>query len=209
MAFQRTVNSALELPRSTKRILALAMDAAICALTVRLAFALRLGEWEPVEGNQWLAVGAAIAFALPLFWICGLYRAIFRHAGWGAMAALTRAILVYGLCYASLFSFLGVAGVPRTVGLIQPILLFIVVGASRALVGEVLGRRMWFANLPKVVIYGAGAAGRQLAAAIAGAGEMRVIGFVDDDPTLHGSILNGRRIHDPARLPSLVRRRDI
>lgn len=209
MAFRRTVNTALELPRSTKRILALAMDAAICALTVRLAFALRLGEWEPVEGDQWLAFVAAIAFALPLFWICGLYRAIFRHAGWGAMAALTRAILVYGLCYASVFSFLGVPGVPRTVGLIHPILLFIVIGASRALVGQVLGRRMWFANLPKVVIYGAGAAGRQLAAAIAGAGEMRVIGFVDDDSTLHGSILNGRRIHDPARLSSLVRRRDI
>ncbi|WP_374943870.1 polysaccharide biosynthesis protein, partial [Sphingomonas sp.] len=182
------------------------MDAAICGCTVRLAFYLRLGEWEPISGNEWIAVGAALAIALPLFWVSGLYRAIFRHTGLGGMAALTRAILVYGLIYASLFTFLGVAGVPRTVGIIQPILLFLAVGASRALVGQILGKRILLAGSPKVLIYGAGSAGRQLAAAITGAGELRIAGFIDDDPTLPGSVLNGRRIFDPAKLSSLVRR---
>jgi FlaA1/EpsC-like NDP-sugar epimerase len=209
MAFRRTVKTALELPRSAKRTLALAMDAAICGSTVRLAFYLRLGDWEPITGNQWIAVAAALAFALPLFWISGLYRTIFRHAGWGAMAVLMRATAIYALGYASLFTVLGVAGIPRTVGIIQPILMFVLIAASRIVVGETLGRQMSNGDLPQVIIYGAGAAGRQLAAAIAGAGELRVVGFVDDDPTLHGSVLNGRRISAPANLASLVRRRGV
>ena len=200
---------ALELPRSTKRVLALAMDAAICGFTVWLAFYLRLGVWERIAGNQWLAVILALAFALPLFWVCGLYRAIFRYAGLGAIGALTRAMLVYTLGYVSLFTFLGVADVPRTVGIIQPILLFIFVGASRAAVREILGGRLPLGDLPKVLIYGAGSSGRQLAAAIVGAAEMRVIGFLDDDVSLHGSVLNGRRIYDPAKLAQVVRRHGV
>lgn len=209
MAFRRTMNTALDLPRSTKRALALAMDAAICGFAVRLAFYLRLGAWEPIAGNQWIAVGAAVSFALPLFWISGLYRAIFRYAGWGAMGALARAMLVYSLGYVSLFTFLGVAGVPRTIGILQPILLLILIGGSRALVREALDGRLPLGDLPKVLIYGAGSSGRQLAAAIAGAGEMRVLGFIDDDTTLHGSVLNGRRIFSPAKLPQLVQRLEI
>jgi FlaA1/EpsC-like NDP-sugar epimerase len=209
MAFRGTMKAALELPRSAKRALALALDAAICCFTVWLAFYLRLGEWERIAGNQWIAVAVALGLALPLFWVSGLYRAIFRYVGWGAMNALARATAVYGLGYASLFTFLGVAGVPRTVGIIQPILLFIFVGASRALVREVLGKSVPLGDLPRVIIYGAGSSGRQLAAAIAGAGEMRVVGFVDDDPTLHGSVLNGRRIYPPERLPHLVRRQGV
>ena len=209
MAFRRTVKTALELPRSTKRALAVAMDAAICGFTVWLAFYLRLGVWERIAGNQWLAVIAALAFALPLFWVSGLYRAIFRYAGWGAMGALTRAMLVYALGYVSLFTFLGISGVPRTVGIIQPILLFIFIGASRAAVREILGGRLPLGDLPKVLIYGAGSSGRQLAAAIVGAGEMRVLGFLDDDPTLHGSVLNGRRIFNPAKLAQLVHRQSV
>lgn len=200
---------ALELPRSTKRVLALAMDAAICGFTVWLAFYLRLGVWERIAGNQWLAVILALAFALPLFWVCGLYRAIFRYAGLGAIGALTRAMLVYTLGYVSLFTFLGVADVPRTVGIIQPILLFIFVGASRAAVREILGGRLPLGDLPKVLIYGAASSGRQLAAAIVGAAEMRVIGFLDDDVSLHGSVLNGRRIYDPAKLAQVVRRHGV
>src|SRR5690606_6612860 len=52
--------------------------------------------------------------------------------------------------------------------------------------------------------YGAGNAGRQLAAAMANSHEMRVVGFMDDDDRLHGHVLNGLPIYSPADLPSLV-----
>lgn len=206
MAFQGTMKAMLSLPRSTKRALALIIDAAICCLTTWLAFYLRLGEWTWLADGQWLAVVVALGLSLPLFWICGLYRAIFRYVGWGALNTLSRACLIYGIAYAGIFTFVGIPGIPRTVGLIQPILLFFLVGGSRALVREALGRQFPLGDLPRVLIYGAGSSGRQLASVITNAGEMRIQGYVDDDETLHGSVLNGRHIYASAKLPQLIRR---
>ena len=54
------------------------------------------------------------------------------------------------------------------------------------------------------MIYGAGTAGRQLALAMANRGDMRVIGFLDDDVRLHGSLLNELPIYNPLDLAELT-----
>ncbi|MCG9015197.1 polysaccharide biosynthesis protein, partial [Laribacter hongkongensis] len=56
----------------------------------------------------------------------------------------------------------------------------------------------------KVLIYGAGSTGRQLAAAMANSHEMQVAGFLDDDDGLHGHVLNGQPIYNPADLENLA-----
>ena len=209
MILAAAIQSALNMSRAKKRTIALVIDSAICMATVLLAFYLRLGHWVIPVGTQWLSIVSALVFALPLFVVFGMYRAIFRYAGWGALMAVARACAIYGLLYAALFTTFGVPGVPRTIGLIQPVLLFLAIGGSRASVRYVLGGHMGFGVDRKVLIYGAGSSGRQLASAIVGSNEMRVAGFIDDDPTLHSSVLNGRRIHNPARLTRLVEREGV
>jgi FlaA1/EpsC-like NDP-sugar epimerase len=133
---------------------------------------------------------------------------IFRYSGTAAMQMVLRAFALYGLLYASVVTAIGLPGVPRSVGIIQPLLLLLAVGASRALARYWLGglyqsifQRM---NLPKAVIYGAGQAGRQLAQAMAHSHEMQVVAFLDDDDRLHGHVLNGLPIHSPMDLQGLV-----
>lgn len=200
----------LALPRPAKRLLALGVDALLCALTVWLALSLRVENWVAIHGNQWLAIGLSLALALPVFMMFGLYRAIFRYAGLTALLAVTKAVLVYGVLYAGLLAALALPEVPRTVGLIQPIFLLLAVGAWRTLArfwlsGEYVSR-LNRGTLPKVLIYGAGSAGRQLVGAMASSLEMHAVGFLDDDPHLHGRELNGLRIYNPAQLPQLVTR---
>jgi len=198
----------LALPRSFKRIIVLAVDTSLCVLTVWLAFYLRLGEFTTLSGTPLLPVYAALAIALPTFIVFGLYRAIFRFSGLPAMLTVTRAMLVYGLIYATLFTVIAFEGIPRTIGLIQPILLLLFVGASRAVASIGLGGlyqgRIKRAALPQMLIYGAGSAGRQLAAAMANNHEMRVVGFLDDDDRLHGHVLNGLPIYNPQDLTAVL-----
>jgi FlaA1/EpsC-like NDP-sugar epimerase len=200
----RMAQPLLALPRSVKRSLALTIDAALCVLCVWLALSLRYEAWIELKGVHWLAVGAAILVALPVFIFTGLYRAIFRYAGSAALMAIVRACLVFGIAYFLMFTVIGVPGIPRTVGLLVPVLLFLAIGASRMLARYWLGglymQVLRSKSLPQVVVYGAGKAGRQLAAALAHSPEMVVRRFVDDSVQLQGRTLNGLPIHPPSWL---------
>jgi FlaA1/EpsC-like NDP-sugar epimerase len=198
----------LALPRLAKRFIVLLLDLSLCVLTVWLAYYLRLGEFVALSGNALIAIGVSIGLALPIFVVSGLYRAIFRFNGWPALLAVARAVAIYGLLYASLFTAIGIDNVPRTIGIIQPILLLIFVGASRAFARVWLGDQynsiLKRSARPKVLIYGAGSNGRQLVAAMANSHEMEVLGFIDDDDRLQGHVLNGLPIYSPDDLTHLV-----
>jgi len=209
----------LALPRLAKRVVAMSVDISLCVLAVWLSYYLRLGEFisfteqnEWSSGISWAAI-VSIGLAIPIFSVLDLYRVIFRHSGLPALIAVSHAVSIYGLLYAVIFTVIGFEGVPRTVGIIQPIVLLLLVGASRSLA------RLWFnesrlraPDLPprlRVLIYGAGSAGRQLAAGMANSQEMYVVGFLDDDVPLQGNVLDGKFIYPPSKLNTLVERYQI
>jgi FlaA1/EpsC-like NDP-sugar epimerase len=207
----------LAMPRVAKRLVVIAVDAGLCVLSVWLAFYLRLGEWLPLGGGPFWRPGFAIfgslAFALPVFVMSGLYRAIFRYSGLMATITVVKASVVYAVMYAVVFTMIGVEGIPRTIGIIQPVLLLIFVVSSRAAARYWLGgyyrNELKLALIPKVLIYGAGSTGRQLADALANSHQMRVAGFLDDDPQLIGQVLNGQPIYHPEELADLVLTRGV
>lgn len=213
MQMEQIVGPILALPRSAKRVIALVVDAAVCVLTVWLAFFLRLGEFVPLTGNALAAAVASVCLALPIFVVTGLYRAIFRYSGLPALTAVIRAIGIYGVLYTALFTAVSLPNVPRTVGIIQPLLLCIFVGASRLLARFWLGGHynsiLHWSRRPKVLIYGANYLGHQLALALTNNPEMQVVGFIEDDPTLSRKLLNGAPVYSPENLETVVGVHDV
>lgn len=198
----------LALPRFIKRLVVLALDVSLCILAVWLAFYLRLEQFVPITGPALWAAVASVVLALPIFVSSGLYRAIFRYSGLPAMVAVGRAMLLYGVLFAAVFTLIQVPGVPRSVGVLQPVLLFLLVGASRAAarvwLGGLYNQQLRKAQLPQALVYGAGSAGRQLASAMANSPEIRVVGYLDDDDRLHGHVLNGLPIHNPQDIAEIL-----
>ncbi|MDR2637161.1 MAG: polysaccharide biosynthesis protein [Zoogloeaceae bacterium] len=219
MVLRKFAQTLLSWPRPVKRIVAMVLDIILCALTVWLAFFLRLDVWVGAAAKAANiyrpshAFLASVVIALPIFIRSGFYRAIFRYSGTAAIRAIGWAMLIYGVLYAALLMLVRLPGVPRTIGFIQPLLLFIAIASSRLFVRYWLGglylRQFRLANLPRALIYGAGNAGKQLAAALAHSQEIRVVGFLDDNASLHGHTMDHLPIHDPARLPDVAAKYNI
>jgi len=208
MNLKNFVLPVLGLPRWAKIIIVASVDISLCILTVWLALYLRLGEFVQLSGTASAAAMVSVLIALPIFVVSGLYRAIFRYSGWPALVAVARAIVIYSFLYGTLFTAIGIHEVPRTVGIIQPVLLLLFIGASRALARIWLGDHynliLKQAARPKVLIYGAGNSGRELVGAIVNSPEMQVVGFLDDDSRLCGHVLNGQPIYSTDDLDNLV-----
>jgi FlaA1/EpsC-like NDP-sugar epimerase len=189
-------------------------DIFICGVSVWIAFGLRLDQWSILKGGQWIVFIAAISFLFPLFISFGLYRAIFRYVGSTAFLSITRAFIIYSSIIFCIFTLFGVADVPRSIGVIQPILLFIGMGASRYFVRYWLGsiknvQKSFHRAQARALIYGAGSAGRQLATALNGSRDMAVKGYIDDDKRLHGSTINGVSVYPVEGMQDLIRQLNI
>lgn len=205
-------NAILDLSRNAKRAFVVLVDILLCAASVWIAFYLRLGEWVSTSAIEWRPLFAfffSAAIAIPIFSYTGSYQTIYRFSGLPALINLIRAVGLYGLVYATIFTFIGFQGVPKTIGLMQPLLLLVGVCGSRIFAS------FWFGDLQlhldrtnarKVLIYGCGAAGRQLANALINNPQLRVCGFLDDDHSIIGNSLNGKFIYSPRALPSLIER---
>jgi FlaA1/EpsC-like NDP-sugar epimerase len=203
----------LGLPRTAKQALAVLLDIGLCVLALWAAFALRLETFFPPVQAIPLAAAVSVAVTIPIFVLVGLYRAVFRYSGAKALISISKAVGAFGLLFFLVFTVVGVQGVPRSVGILQPIIFLLLLGASRWLVRLWLGghiahspdRSEW----PNVLIYGAGEAGRQLARGLAHARGWNLVGFLDDDRNLWGGSIDGYRVYDPATLRAVVERKSV
>jgi FlaA1/EpsC-like NDP-sugar epimerase len=171
----------------------MALDLVLALATVWLAFYLRIDQFGLPERNQVFVYALAIVIAIPVFIKFGLYRAIFRYTGMAAMLTTVKAVIVYAALFFFVLLLFKWDGVPRSIGLIQPLLFLIFVGGSRAMA------RFWLAGLSvksrrsvgRLLIYGAGEAGVQTATALSVSRQYSLQGFVDDDSAKVGGSING------------------
>ncbi|HEU5068096.1 MAG TPA: nucleoside-diphosphate sugar epimerase/dehydratase [Sphingomicrobium sp.] len=205
----RTIRRALSLSRFQKRTIVITVDGFLCCLSAMAAFALRLGMWEGITRSIAIFTIAALAVWFPIFQISGIYRAIFRYAGSRTMVALAYATTIAAVPLVGLFVFYTVSGIPRTIAIIHSLIFLALLCLSRIvsryLLVDLLAQHTYRGGEQRnVLIYGAGAAGRQLASSMQMDPSMALCGFIDDDYRLDGQRLDGHRVYRSDRLAELI-----
>jgi len=212
----------LLIPRPIKRSILIAADSVLLIGALLLSFSLRLDNWYwPLGGVNnpiVLLILFAPVIAVPAFGHFGLYRAIIRYLGMRAVWSIVKAVMVYAVLWGLVAFLSGVQGIPRSVVAINFMVAVLAVGGSRMFARWMLrkiedsvrimhmmdGTNAGLARQSRVVIFGAGAAGRQLAVGLGQSRECVLLAFVDDGAELHGRDLMGVPIMSQEKLQAFL-----
>jgi FlaA1/EpsC-like NDP-sugar epimerase len=183
-------------------MLIMSVDFATIPLALWSALTLRLGSFEHGEHTTgWLYLIAVLA-SVPLFARCGLYRAVLRFIAGTAVLAVLAGVSASVALIILVDQFVLNGVVPLSAYAIYFLIAMLYVSGSRliarALLGIVSGSRK------RVIIYGAGDVGVNLATALQKHKEFRPVAFVDDDRVQQGSVVLGLKVFSPASLESLI-----
>ncbi len=199
----RLINRLFYLSRGQKRLIQLATDTWLIVFSFMMAMLLRLDDWGFTRNDplEWLLLSAVIPISLLIFARLGFYRAVIRYMTHRAMEAIVVGVVASTISLV-LVSYLFDVWVPRSVPFIYAMLAIFTIGGVRfVLRGLYVSSQM--RHKTRVVIYGAGAAGRQLAASLALGRDYAPVAFVDDSRQLQGALIHGLKIYAPDKLPSL------
>lgn len=160
------INKIIAISRVHKQLLMMIIDSIVIQSMLLLSFSVRLGYWFWPEGNLfWVIIGAPI-LSIPIFMKFGLYKAIVRFLGLHALWAVVKAVSLYALLWGIIGFMTAIEGIPRSVILINWLLVILSIGGIRMIAMWVLSDANNLPGQRNVIIYGAGSAGRQLANAL-------------------------------------------
>ncbi|MDY7561392.1 nucleoside-diphosphate sugar epimerase/dehydratase [Pseudomonas sp. CCC3.2] len=211
--------SLLSLTRRKKRLIQVSTDIVLVWFALWLAFLVRLGVDDlvnPLTDHRWLFVSAPLV-SIPLFVKFGMYRAVMRYFGNDALITIIKAVslssLILGIVVYLYSDHKPV--VPRSIIFNYWWLSMVMIGGVRLAMRQYfLGD--WFTasqhvpfaaksdGLLKIAVYGAGAAGNQLVAALRMGRLMRPVAFIDDDESISNHIISGLKVYKPRHIKRMI-----
>ena len=194
--------SVVTLPRSTKKFIMWATDfLALPGCLVAAVWLVTPGSLLRLPPWLWLI---PLVVGVPALRYCGFYRSVIRFMGLDLVAAALKSVSIVALVVLLVVTALdnGPDAVRASAAFWLLGMVYIV--GSRIAVRWLLQSRN--AAGDRVIIYGAGEAGANLASELIGRGDFVPVAFVDDNPALRGVVMNGLEVHPPASLAGLRRR---
>lgn len=207
------------MPRRSKRALQVAVDILLVWFALWLAFVVRLGELnaaKPFGEHAWLFILAPL-ISVPIFIRMGMYRAVMRYFGNDALKSIFKAVSLSALILSLAIYWYRESPVliPRSMVLNYWCLSLMLIGGLRLMMRQYFMGH-WFSakppnriqasqvNLPRIAIYGAGAAGNQLLAALRMGRFLVPVAFVDDDSSIANRVIAGLRVYKPKHIRQMI-----
>ncbi len=194
--------------RVTKKALVFSLDLVLSVFATWFALLLRLEMFNPFLQVPVYPLLIAPLMTAIIFHAFRLYNVIWRYFGMDSLLHLGRALGIYGVLFFLLFTVIGATQVPRSLGLMQPVLLSLAVVISRVSIFaflQVISNSDSASRRLRVLIYGANSAGRQLAGSLEASVRYQFVGFIDDDPSLRNSTIDSKRVYPARDVISVIR----
>lgn len=215
----RAIKGILSSPRRLRRYLLFTIDSLIFLIATCIALNLRFEDLPLL--NQLQHYQAALLLVIPvkfcIFYFLGMYRPLLRHTGAEVLWLALKSVVLGEAGLVAFSLLLEVPVLPRSVQIISALITWIGVVGIRFSVRQFLVLvdtapkatkipRVTFHGFEaqRIIIYGAGSAGFQLSQALMRESAYQVVAFVDDDPNIHGRLLDRTPIHSPVMLRTLI-----
>ena len=188
------------MPRTQKRLVMLLADA--LALPAGALAAAWLVSPVVIEFLPAWAWAVPVAVSLLVLGLSGAYRSVVRFMGFELVVTAFRALTL-----AASALMLVIIGMDNWPDALRVSAAFWLLGMVYVVGGRLTVR--WFLQARNiagepVIIYGAGDAGAHLVTALRGRGAFMPIAFIDDNPALHSSVINGLEVYPPRELRNLI-----
>jgi FlaA1/EpsC-like NDP-sugar epimerase len=172
----------LNISRIYKKIIAIIFDIILSFVSTWIAFSLRLEQFYFINKSNFEIYFFSALILILIFYFNKIYSSLFRYIDKFFIIKISKCIAIYGLIFFSASYFLELHYLPRSIGILQPIILLILILSQRALVSSVI---LNFTELKYIqsepsLIYGVNESTINLLKILKQSNIYKVFGFIND-----------------------------
>ena len=191
-----------------KKVIVASSDIIICFLAFFISVYMRIGKLDQFHSNYFIVSFVSMVIMFYVFYKFKMYDVIFRHYDHRALKLTIKAVFIYAIIYCFTLFYFNIENVPRTIGVIQPLVLLVLIHISRSTLSIIVnfilvGNRKEF-KFKNIIIYGSGKAGQGLANNFYVDPLIRIVGFFDDNKVKQGRYISGYKIINKTQLEKLI-----
>lgn len=196
--------------RRGKRWIFRLIDTIIIVLSIYFAFSIRFDlfqAWKYIP-EYYDIIYLIIPIKLICFWFVGTYRPVIRYVGFEFLSTAGLAVI----CSSGVIAITGLLfflqPLPRSVLILDALITLILLVSVRVLIRWIVYHAISDPEekllAERVIIYGAGAAGSELANALIQQKDYKPVAFIDLNPQLHKQVISGLTVYHPTEIARLI-----
>ncbi|MDI5921871.1 nucleoside-diphosphate sugar epimerase/dehydratase [Halomonas sp. LR5S13] len=192
------------LPRKTKRYIQVLADTILITFSLILAMLLRRDSLDFLgDPEVWVALLILVPASIFIFIRFGFYRTIIRFLGFRAAQTILGGVLSSAFVLGMSTVVLGLP-ITLSVSFIYAMIALISIGGVRFVLCLLYSRGQQLKKT-RVLIYGAGVAGRQLVMSLRHGRDYEPVAYVDFAPRLQGTNVQGLKVYHPRETHRIIK----
>jgi len=209
------INLILNVSRIYKIIIAIICDILISFISTWIAFSLRLEQFYFIDKSNFQIYFVPALFLILIFYFFKIYSSLFRYIDKFFIIKISKCILIYGVFFFSAIFFLKLHYLPRSIGILQPLILLILILSQRAFVSSIILNftQLKHIQLEPSLIYGVNESTINLLKILKQSHIYKVLGFVNEPNNSSNKIkikeILGVKTYDRKNVDDLVKKHSI